>query len=505
MKKELQQYSQLSDGSHDLGNGIVGPSLSDKEYFNNPLREESKRNRLIIPVTAVLGLIAAACGGSKNIHNPQSETSGKEDDNSSGYELPFPKGETWFLTGGPHADGLSNGVRYAIDIAPPEGGSCPTDGSRLVIENRIVTASASGQVIVAGDDKNRNDPSHSIVKVKNPNGLTEDYIHLANIKVKKGDKISQGASLGNPSCEYPPGGRNEGPHVHEGLEKDGQAIPIDGVVLGEWTIHNQPRNYDGTMTKTGEKTRTADTGRCADDKVCGGIRNDLPNPSNKTVVAGPKDPILPISGKVNEKSVSNPIEKPAEKGWTRFRSFNYPYEIDVPYGWTKDNIELGGKLVDVFRGETVDDFQTNVSISSEPVNSWVRPEDYTNDILAKVRQIDPEASSTLESDITSIKKLKKRQEMIDNKLKSPDTEFDREEKEFTERLLNTKAAGQKTYLIWANINGEYDVTKAVFLLDRKGWQITLFHLSYLKYYGIPTHEKEDLEFLQMLDSFNFLK
>ena len=331
----MKETLHSSDGSQYYGNGVWGPSSidlqrADLSFNEKPKREEDPDNHLLfvsresmvgrllqtiskvkppaklaIPGSmATVFLMGACSGGEKNTQ----EFENKE----AGYTLPFPKGETWFLTGGPHADGLSNDVRYAIDIAPPEVRKCPTDGSKLVIDNRMVTASASGQVILAGDDKNRNDPSHSMVKIKDANGLTEVYIHLTNTKVKKGDNVSQGAPLGNPSCEYPPGGRTEGAHVHEGLEKDGQAIPIDGVIVGGWTIRNGSKNYNGTMTRTGEKTRTADVRRCKTDTDCGGIRNDLPNNlPNKAVIAEPKDPIPPISGKVNEKSISTtPTEKP---------------------------------------------------------------------------------------------------------------------------------------------------------------------------------------------------
>lgn len=260
----------------------------------------------VVPLSVTTSLILAACGGEKTRNTQELEN--KE----SGYALPFPKGETWFLTTGPHGDGYSNGVRYAIDIAPPElgrlNGQCPTDGSRLVIDNRVVTASASGEVIAKGDDKNKNDLHHSEVRIKDKNGLTEIYIHLDNTKVKVGDKVKQGDPLGNPSCEYPPQGKNTGPHVHVGLMKDGQAIPIDGVEIGGWTIHNGVDGKDGTMTKDGEKTRTADIGRYGENSA--GIRNDLPNSSNKAVVAGPKDPILPISATVKEapKSTSSQSE-----------------------------------------------------------------------------------------------------------------------------------------------------------------------------------------------------
>lgn len=357
----MKERLRFSDGSVNYGNGVWGPTTLDlqradlifanqepktKEDPNNDLLFVSQESvvgkilqamskvklpaRFAIPSSMATVLLMSACSGGENKNTQELEN--KE---SSDYELPFPKGETWFLTGGPHTDGLSNGVRYAIDIAPPEVAKCPTDGSRVVIDNRVVAASASGQVIVAGDDKNRSDPSHSMVKVKDTKGLTEVYIHLANTKVRKGDKVSQGASLGNPSCEYPPGGRNEGAHIHVGLEKDGQAIPIDGVVVEGWTIRSLPENYDGIMTKPEEKTRTADVRRCKTDTDCGGIRNDLPNNlPNKAAIASPKDPNSQISGSVNEKSVSI-AEKPVEKGWNRFTSAKL--QIDYPSSWTKDS------------------------------------------------------------------------------------------------------------------------------------------------------------------------
>lgn len=308
MKKEGQPYNQLPDGSWDFGNGVISPSLSDRNHFNS-VRKSRGKARLTLPVTtAVLGAISLAC--SRGANKNTVENTRELEKESSGYALPFPEGETWFLTSGPHADGFSNGVRYAIDIAPPEGGFCPPDGRRLAIDSRLVTASASGEVILKGDDKNRKDPHHSEVRIKDRRGLTQVYIHLDNTKVQLGSKVSQGQPLGNPSCEYPPGGANTGPHVHVGLMKDGQAIAIDGTVIGGWTIHNGAYPKDGTMTKPGERTRTADPGRFADKSDP--FRNDLPNKNGKgqAVVAFSKDPIPPISGQVTEKKIEAPTPTP---------------------------------------------------------------------------------------------------------------------------------------------------------------------------------------------------
>ena len=363
---------------------------------------------LILPVASVTALIAVACSGGADKNSSSQELENRE---SSGYELPFPKGETWFLTGGPHSDGFSNGIRYAIDIAPPEGGSCPTDGSRLVIENRVVSASASGEVIVAGDDKNRSDPSHSMIKIKDANGLTEVYVHAANLKVKKGDKVKQDALLGNPSCEFPPGGRNDGAHIHVGLEKDGQAIPIDGVVIGDWTVHSGETNYNGTVTQ-GKTVKTADTRRCATDTACGGIRNDLLNEkgSAKLVVGSPKPPTPPISATVTSKEVTgataNPapkptetskptptIEKQVEQGWKMVNSLNYPYRIAIPVEWTRDSTNFNGKKVDVFKGEVIDGFQTNINVFFEPAKKWATLNDYVDNYFEEVKKLNPEGLS----------------------------------------------------------------------------------------------------------------
>lgn len=282
----------------ELLHGSFLPADSIKESFPQKAAQFVLKNAAtrLLPVSV---LIFAGCSGGGGEKNNTQELENKE---SSGYSLPFPKGETWYLTTGPHGDGNSNGIKYAIDIAPPEGGFCPPDGRKFTIDNRVVTASASGEVIIKGDDRNRNDPFHSEIRIKDKNGLTQTYIHLDNTqKVKVGNKVKQGDPLGNPSCEFPPGGANTGPHVHVGLMKDGQAIPIDGVVVGGWTIHEGVNGQEGTMTKEGEKTRTANAGRYAD--VNGEIRNDLPNDSNRAVVASPKDPISPISATITSKEV----------------------------------------------------------------------------------------------------------------------------------------------------------------------------------------------------------
>lgn len=432
--KELLHGSLLPDGSLDLGNGVIGPSLLDQGHFNSTtdtnktepiiqklspssesrklLRSAGRKALTLLPPSLTIPIIFAACsGGGAAEKNNNQELENKE---SSGYALPFPEDETWFLTTGPHGDGYSNGIKYAIDIAPPElgrlNGNCPTDGSRLSIDTWVVTASASGEVIIKGDDKNKNDPHHSEIRIKDKNGLTQAYIHLDNTKVKVGNKVNKGDPLGNPSCEYPPGGANTGPHVHVGLMKDGQAIPIDGVVVGGWTIHEGLNGQDGTMTKPGEQTRTANTGRYGENST--GIRNDLTNNGpSKAVVASPKDPISQISGKVKEKSanpVSN-VEKPLEKGWSRFTSSNLSYQIDYPSDWDVEEGSLNGLgvlLGDSFEKEVGASPFPGVSIVTKSLPNGFTLNDYKEQEINNIRKFFSDSNLHIDSEIVSVNSQK---------------------------------------------------------------------------------------------------
>ena len=130
--KELQHASLL-------------PADYTKEAFSKKaVKFVLKRATRFIPASV---LIFTACSGGAEKNNTKELES-----SNSGYSFPFPKGETWFLTQGPHEDGYSKGTKYAIDIAPPEGGFCPEDGRKFTIDNRVVTASASGEVIAKGDE-----------------------------------------------------------------------------------------------------------------------------------------------------------------------------------------------------------------------------------------------------------------------------------------------------------------------------------------------------------------
>jgi len=191
-------------------------------------------------------------------------------------ELPFSDSQTWYYTGGPHSDGLSHGVKYAVDFAADRITACPAPP----VVSRHVTAAASGEVIVSGRGGRWFDRNHSLVVIQLENGLQTGYMHLANIEVRAHQRVEKGDVLGNPSCESPPRGHAEAAHVHFFLRDEvGRPIKIAGFALSGWRINEARGNYQGTMTKEGSQYRTAITDRCgptdASIRRCGGIRNDL--------------------------------------------------------------------------------------------------------------------------------------------------------------------------------------------------------------------------------------
>ena len=186
-----------------------------------------------------------------------------------GLGLPF--SGTWYLTGGPHSDGTSNGVRYALDFAPKEVIACP-GGAALT--NEEVAAVTAGTVTAVDDGTGASNATHSVVEITASDGLTTGYMHLANISVHAGQQVDRGTPLGNPSCEIPTGGDTSGIHLHFYLERGGQAVAIAGIVLDGWTAHAATENYQGSLVKNGQ-TRTADTGRCSVAAPCGSVINEI--------------------------------------------------------------------------------------------------------------------------------------------------------------------------------------------------------------------------------------
>ena len=161
--------------------------------------------------------------------------------------LPFPAGQTWTYTGGPHT-GWGLGQPYtAVDFAPPTGKS----GCAAVEKELYATAMADGIVVrsefglIALDLDGDGDERTGWVLV---------YLHVAtNGRVPTGRSLKAGDPIGYPSCE---GGRVTGTHIHVSRKYNGEWIPADGPLafnMEGWVAHNGTRAYEGTLTRGGLK------------------------------------------------------------------------------------------------------------------------------------------------------------------------------------------------------------------------------------------------------------
>lgn len=336
MKQESGQFHILPDGAVDFGNGAIGPSASDRNYFNalrysdqKPLsprkstlsspKPKPNWNGLGFFSTAMTSaLIVSACSGGE-----AKRVTDNSDNEPPGLALPFEG--TGFLNSGPHNFKLERGaptekeIVSELDFAPKPVIKCEP-GVRAIVTDWNITASESGKVTVAGDEKNELDSNHSIIQIKHPDGKSTRYTHVANIQVKKDQEVARRQKLGNPSCEYPPSGSTDGLHLDFSvLDPHGNPIDIRKISLSGWEIQGN-RNYQGTMTKDG-KTITADRRRCPVGNPCDGgkIVNSITHDSSKTprkaVLGAEKSPNSQISGNVNEKRVEGVIAttRPTEK------------------------------------------------------------------------------------------------------------------------------------------------------------------------------------------------
>jgi murein DD-endopeptidase MepM/ murein hydrolase activator NlpD len=157
--------------------------------------------------------------------------------------FPFPAGQSWSYTGGPHT-GWGLGQPYtALDFAPPTDKSgCAAVEEKyysIAMADGIVVRSEFGLVVLDldGDGDERT-------------GWVLVYLHVGTQgRVPAGLSLKAGDSVGYPSCE---GGRATGTHIHISRKYNGEWIPADGPLafnMEGWVAHNGRTAYEGTLTK----------------------------------------------------------------------------------------------------------------------------------------------------------------------------------------------------------------------------------------------------------------
>lgn len=180
--------------------------------------------------------------------------------------LPFPQGQTWYFTGGPHGAYGSGSAWSAIDFAPPD--DITTVSSACYVSQNYATAAAAGVIA-------RTDEGTVILDLDGDGdettGWTLLYLHMASQgRVSEGTTVQVGDNIGRPSCE---GGFSNGTHMHFARRYNGEWIPVTcdacppgddppPFVLDGWTAYGfAGQEYQGGMFKRGEEDRIAEQGR----------------------------------------------------------------------------------------------------------------------------------------------------------------------------------------------------------------------------------------------------
>jgi len=157
--------------------------------------------------------------------------------------LPFPVGDTWAYTGGPHTGWGKGEPLAALDFGPP------SEDTTCKPSLKWATAMAGGLVL-------RAEPDNAIVVIDlNMDGDARTgwalfYLHVGQEgMVAEGTTVAPGDPIGHPSCE---GGRATGAHVHVARLYNGEWIPADGALafnLEGWMAQNGTSQYQGLLIR----------------------------------------------------------------------------------------------------------------------------------------------------------------------------------------------------------------------------------------------------------------
>lgn len=163
--------------------------------------------------------------------------------------LPFPAGERWWLTGGPHGGWGEGSALAAIDLVPDEEerGCFASSRWATAVADGVVAATGPGQVWLDldGDGDRRTGP---VVL----------YLHVAEDgRAPLGARLKAGDRVGRPSCE---GGFSNATHLHLARLHDGEWLAADGpapMELGGWRVFGAGTSYDGGLSRPGGVRRDA--------------------------------------------------------------------------------------------------------------------------------------------------------------------------------------------------------------------------------------------------------
>lgn len=199
--------------------------------------------------TASAELLERASGADRAAAGVGSAIASSVGDGSARLSLPWARGQTWRLTGGPH--NFSGGKARpwsSLDFAGPEPGVA------------VRVRAARGGVVLR--------PCANLVQIRHGDGWMTSYYHLSRIGVRSGETVERGQFLGFTSNGAGCGGTSTGPHVHFSLFRHGKQVNIDGHTIGGWTVEDGGEAYDGCIVRNDDK-RCAPNGRIYNDGAIG--------------------------------------------------------------------------------------------------------------------------------------------------------------------------------------------------------------------------------------------
>ncbi|MFQ5435854.1 MAG: M23 family metallopeptidase, partial [Anaerolineae bacterium] len=159
------------------------------------------------------------------------------------FALPWPEGETWYFTGGPHGGWASGSAWAALDFAPSDEqlGCVPSEAWVTAVADGVVVRSDFGAVVVDMDGDNFAGTGWVVI-----------YMHLeTRDRIAVGTIVQTGDRLGHPSCE---GGFSNATHLHISRSYNGRWLAADGSIpfeMGSWVSAGTGREYDGFLVRGG--------------------------------------------------------------------------------------------------------------------------------------------------------------------------------------------------------------------------------------------------------------
>ena len=177
------------------------------------------------------------------------------------FALPWPVGESWHYSGGPHAAWNTGSSWAAVDFVPPgtQSGCYLAEDWVTSMTDGEVTRSGFGAVVVDLDGDGYAGTGWALT-----------YMHLDNRdRIGVGTAVQTGDQLGHPGCE---GGVSNGTHLHIARSYNGRWIAADGalpIVMAGWVSQGAGYEYNGWLTKNGISVE-ADAVRSTENAIMAG-------------------------------------------------------------------------------------------------------------------------------------------------------------------------------------------------------------------------------------------